>query len=346
MDFMSDLQMGYALYNAAELDAREIDEHRFTGLAGARRKISGFLNPWSYDSEYCIKRKLAITDFSQNAPLDVRFSKGRKQTFWGFVSALDLPVFLHDRVPSYDTKVPKLKEIMAKSMTMREYAKSFSTIVQASAVLTREEKAEVSGSFESVARACLLQKDMETLIQYDGRPWHIDTDCFLDIGTLRKGARGMHLGALFGHPSIFNSMENLEDTLKILLVDTYDKFKRYELGIQFPSAALGSYRPFDEDVLKNSFYAGAVCANTNLIVEQAPRLSREEAGELEAVIAVQMKMLRKAKVPGASEICKLLESKPMSSWNYIENLSERDKLLESQRAQKARKDEGGPKNER
>jgi len=322
-NFNSDVSMMDALYGALEPELKEINDYRFTGK-DVRRKIGSFMRPWSYDNEYFRQKRILITDLSQDAPFDKQFSGDRKENVFGFTGALDPVIILHEMIPWFENRIPKIKEIMAESISLEDYVSSFCTIVDTADALSEGQKTEIKAGFKELARVYLTGKEMETLIQYDGYPWHHDNNYFLDIGNLKRGARGMHLGALFGHPLIFSRMDNPEKVVYDLVVDSYDKFKRYEYHAQFPSAS-NPFTNLDPNILENSFYVGAICANSNLLVDYATRLNKREINDLETVMHKQFEILKNKDHPkGVMNACSQVN---LGDWNYRENLADRVKSL-------------------
>lgn len=341
-DFESDHELHYRLYKLIEEDTKDIKDHRFTaGSLAERKKIAIVLRPLSYGRKFFTGREISLTDHSKIKTLDKRLRGGPKQPFWEFLSYLDPLIYLHDRIPKFENKIPALKTILSEKVLGKEdYMANFLKIMETSVKIPSEGKKSLIDGFGQLVDHYMLDPEFATLIQADGYPWHNDSNAFLDLGKLKKGSRLLHLGCLLGHPSTFNYINDPKRNLYTILIETYGMFKRGELDSQF-SIGLPKLDPV---MLENGFYFGAICANVNAIVEFAGCrcINSEELNDYEETINSQLELLVAKEIEHAQTVANGLYNAfakyPMSGWRYFENLRERMAYEDKQRIEAEKKD--------
>jgi len=279
----------------------EEEGYYFTGLPKQRRKIYPFLKFFGFDEE----KKISIAEFIKDNPLDVILEK-EQLNVWLLAAALDPLVLLMDHLQRYESKLKNLQEL--KVLTLEDYTKNFCSMLDFYN-LSEGEKETVKGRFKELANNYLLNEELETIIQYEGYPWHNDTTHLLH-GKFCRGSRGLQFGCLFGHPSVFNKIGRPEQSIYFLLVETYEDFKRPWLNAQFRTAL----PKLDHNLLEKSFYVGAITGNANLLVEYADYINGKERNELENTIKDQLKILGEIKEENrADEIYKILQNKTLQN---------------------------------
>jgi len=82
--------------------------------------------------------------------------------------------------------------------------------------------------------------------------------------------------------------------------------------------------------MTNGIYVGEVCSNADLITSHANLLASGEDKWIEDAMTSQLGILKIKDPAKVAEILKIIEQKPINSWNYIDNLKEKI-LIENQK---------------
>jgi len=310
----NNVRMHAEMYNCFknEESSKKILMHKFTELQpGIGRNVGTFLKPLDWDDEmkqsheFFKDKNLTLVEHVQEKPFDERFDQ--KADFWDIQPALDPLVILMDRMPWFEKKSEVIKKL--KTLELNDYTKGFMNII-VSSNFSPEEINGVKENFEDLVKRYMMDEKQRAIIQYDGYPWHNNGSYLLDLNGLCWGSKSLQFGASFGHPDIFNRIEDHNKTIPFLFVDTYQKLKLERLYQQY-SLGNAEKNGKKETPLVEGFYLGAVCANSNLVVDYAGYLSKDEETSLLKTIKTQMKILSEKEIEKAKKINNIIEKKEL-----------------------------------
>lgn len=108
---------------------------------------------------------------------------------------------------------------------------------------------------------------MITTIQRDGYPGHNLFVSNVDAGAVSYGHRGLHLGCLFGHPSVFNKFEDHEQVMENL-IKRYFEIRKIFLKSDIDGEISNNSDLSIKQELLNATYAGAIFGNLRMAAAQ------------------------------------------------------------------------------
>ncbi len=140
--------------------------------------------------------------------------------------ALDPVVLLHELLPIYRHK---LEEAFGGPINGFDIDSNVFSLInltdtlskEASVIgLTEDERETLVKAFKHFTVKYVQNPELTTYIQIDGFPRHDILCSLVDAGNIRPGSRATHLGALLGHPSVYNK-------IKLRGSDIFSIFCRY-----------------------------------------------------------------------------------------------------------------------
>ena len=315
-NYMWNRKLHAAIYKAFRDDEdsrkKEKEKHKFThNVPEQQRYVWTFPKPleWDYKKEeinpFFEKNRLSLVEFLNETPFDARFKGEKKINFWPLLPALDPLVILMERLPWFKEKEKMLKGL--EKLKIDDYTKNFFEIVDSS-ITPKDAKSEIKENFKNLVKKYIMDERHETIIQHNGYPKSNNDTYLLNLEKLCYGSRAYQFGAIFGHPCIFNKVDEPEKNISICLVDTYLKFKR---NTCYDEYGMGTPKPIDKDEIKeyealldSGFYVGSACANSDFFVEYKELLSNDEKKEFLGTIKSQLSILSGRKIKEAEEISK------------------------------------------
>jgi len=291
--FRFDRELSDILYKCIDHDLQGpgFKTHKHThSEKDQQRAIPAFPKPLGTQYPFFEKDLMTMTRFERNKDaFDLRAQKEVPETtLLNYV--FDLSMILLDRIPYFVNSYPKLKTLPFMSGKKDEFGKDRASYtfgfrsILSSMTLTGAEKEKASNALNQLAEKYLDREDLRTIIMKDSYPWHNNGVYFFDVGKLCWGSRGLHFGALFGHPDVFLKIAD-QSTISNLFRDYQSK--REKLMTQFHM----EFNRINSNLMEKSFYVGAICANANLLEEYRDRMSSQEVADTIKAMNLQMSSL-------------------------------------------------------
>ena len=183
----------------------------------------------SYNNEEFNKRKMLLLEIVNKDTLEQTIAKKReknekvsfREAEWE--SALDPLVRLHRGLYRHlgfinqelnSLSNGKFKELEIASP--EEYKTKFSTALgKVFGEIPLDARDEIAGKFFDLSHG-INKKEYESIIQFDGYPWHNTLTSLIDAGCVKVGSCAHHIGSLFGNSIFYSVLENPREALSHL----------------------------------------------------------------------------------------------------------------------------------
>ena len=233
------------------------------------KAIGIFPKPLSHNYNYFNEKNLILMDSILSFTLEKRMEDAERESiYWGEIkSALDPIVLLHDLLPYRRKDIKEGAEVISHRKYIRNSLRGIE-ILKEYLMLSNNDKMNLQEDLLEMDSYLSKEKNITT-IQKEGYPWH---NMFRSLvsANIGKGNRALHLGYLFGHPSVYNKLKNVGDAIKNLCEEY--QWRREKLAEQEGSS-------FDKDIdtstLERDFYIGAIIGNLNAALKMRKKYKEE-----------------------------------------------------------------------
>jgi len=229
-------------------------------------------------------------------PLDKRFKNSKDIIVAELFDSMMVCGKLHNNALKYKWEIEKeIRKVSGgravehlEKLSEKQYARRFERYVNQKHNLSKKEAESLEGIFSEFAEEFLMDNDLKALIQHDGYPWHSTQTKLIDKGDLKIGCSSFHLGNLYGHPSIFNKLKDVKNSISEIA-------KQYSLQIMM--------NPSKSEEVEKGMLLGAMYGNYKLTYGDF--FNEEEKHTLRKTSAVQAWILSK-KEPQFKRMYKIL----------------------------------------
>jgi len=242
----------------------------------------------SYNNEKFNKKKMLLLEIVNEDTLEQRIEKRKKEnnkvSFREVEGALDPLVKLHRGLYGHleliNQELNSLSEGKFKELDLvapEEYKTKFSIALEkVFGYIPSEARNEITEKFFDVSKE-INRKEYESIIQFDGYPWHNTLTSLIDAGCVKVGSCAHHLGSLFGNSGIYNALENPREALSHIATMYLIKTGKEK--------EINNFKDFEKAIYINSVFS-------NVYASAGAKLKKGMNDEIKSAIKHQLEYLK------------------------------------------------------